>query len=146
MPSMPHSMPHMPPIGCDELVLIPIVSFIVYITHGHSSYLCICKNFRPYLPFKDLAYEIKSKFCWLMFFKGLKLRFELEKLNKKFILDLAKFQVNFSLIDFNFYFLNNFKMNLNFNFIKFPTKSKINALNSTLTCFRIQSYNIKFKS
>jgi len=120
------------------------------VLHGHSSYLRICKIFGLFLSFKDfilfykdLACEIDSNFCWLMFFGKLKLRFELEKLSNKFILDLAKFQVDFSLEDFNFYFSNNFKMNLDFNFIKFPAphpselpfikfpaKSRINALNT----------------
>ena len=52
----------------------------VCITHGHSSYLCICENFGLFLPFKDsllfyknLTYEINLFFCRLMFFEAPKL-------------------------------------------------------------------------
>ena len=140
--------PFMPSQGCDELILIPIMPH-AYLTHGHSSYLHVCKFFGLYLlvtdflpSYKNLAYKINLIFYWFKFFEALKLRFELEKLINKFILDLAKFQVNFLLEDFNFYFLNDFKMNLDFKFIKFPVpylskltfikfpmKSRIHALN-----------------
>jgi len=73
----------------------PIMPFYAYSTHGHSSYLHVCKIFGLFLSFKDftsfykdLACEIDSNFCWLMFFGELKLRLELEKLSNKFILDL----------------------------------------------------------
>ena len=122
--------------------------YYVCIPHGHFSYLRVCNIFGPFLSFKDfilfykdLACEIDLNFCWLMFFGELKLRFELEKLSNKFILNLAKFQVDFTLEDFNSYFSNDFKMNLNFKsikfpaphpselpFIKFPAKSRINTL------------------
>ena len=55
-----------------------------------------------------------------MFFEALKLKFELEKVNNKLILDLDEFQVNFLPKDFNIYFSNNLKMNLDFKSIKFP--------------------------
>ena len=135
------------PSRYDDSFLISIM-YYVCMPHGHFSYLRVCNVFGHFLPFKDLilfykdlACEIDSNFCWLMFFGELKLRFELEKLSNKFILDLAKFQVDFTLEDFNFYFLNNFKMTLDFKFIKFPAphpsellfikfpaKSRINAL------------------
>jgi len=95
--------------------------YYVCIPHGHFSYLWVCNvfellfSFTDFIPFyKDLAYEIDLIFYWLIFFKALKLRFELEKLNNKFILDLERFQVRFSPKDFNLYFLNDFKMNLDF--------------------------------
>ena len=85
-----------------------------------------------FLPFKDflssyknLAYEINLIFSWLMFSEALKLKFELEKVNNKFILDLDKFQVNFSPKDFNIYFSHDLKMNLDFKSIKFPVISRI---------------------
>jgi transposase InsO family protein len=119
--------PSMPFLGCDEIFLIPIMLFYVCSNHGHFSYLQVCMNFGLSLPFtdflsfyKNLAYEIDSKFCWLMFFEALKLKFELETNSNKFILDLGKIQVSFSLMNFNFYFSNDLKMNLDFKFIKFP--------------------------
>ena len=60
-----------------------------------------------------------------MSFKALKMKFELEKVNNKFILDLGKFQVSFSSKDFNFYLSHDLKMNLNFKSIKFPMISRI---------------------
>jgi hypothetical protein len=115
-------------LGCDDIFLIPIMLFYVCSNHGHFSYLRVCKIFRPFLPskdflpsYKDLAYEIDSIFCWLKSFKALKLSIELETISNKFILDLGKIQVNFSLMNFDFYFSNNFKMNLDFKSIKFPT-------------------------
>ena len=116
----------MPLPGCDELILIPIM-YYVCIPHGHFSYLQVCIVSGLFLPFKDflssyknLAYEIKLIFCWLMFSEALKLKLELEKVNNKFILDLDKFQVNFSPKDFNFNFSHDLKMNLDFKSIKFP--------------------------
>ena len=103
--------PPMPSQGCDEFILIPIMPHYAYLTHGHSSYLHVCKIFGLYLlatdflpSYKDLTYEFNLNFYWLMFFEALKLRCELEKIRNKFILDLDKFQVNFLLEDFNFYF------------------------------------------
>jgi hypothetical protein len=136
------------PPGCDDTFLIPIMPFYVCSNHGHSSHIFVCiaiglfLSFTDFLSFyKNLAYEIDSKFCWLMFFEALKLRFELEKISNKFILDLGKIQVNFSLMNFDFYFSNDFKMNLDFKsikfpapypselpFIKFPAKSRKSAL------------------
>jgi hypothetical protein len=136
------------PLGCDDTFLIPIMPFYVCSNHGHSSYIFFCISIGLFLSFtdfllsyKNLAYEIDSKFCWLMFFDALKLRFELEKISNKFNLDLDKFQVSFPLKHFNFYFSYDFKMNLDFKsikfpapylselpFIKFPAKSRKSAL------------------
>ena len=55
-----------------------------------------------------------------MFFEALKLKFELEKVNNKFLLDLDKFQASFLPKDFIFYFSHDLKMNLDFKSIKFP--------------------------
>ena len=100
----------MPFPGCDELILIPIMYFVC-ILHGHSSYLPVCNFFGLLLCFKDslpsyknLVHKIDLNFCWIMFFEAFKLRIELGKIRNKFILDLDKFQVNFLLEDFNFYF------------------------------------------
>ena len=101
------------------------------IAHRLSSYLCICKNFVLFLPFndllpfyKDLAYEIDSNLCGLMFFEAPKLKTGIGIFNKKFILDLERFQIKFSLKDFIFQLQNILKMNLDFNLdfksIKFP--------------------------
>ena len=116
----------MPFLGCDELVLIPIMYYVCTF-HGHFSYLRFCNLSGPFLPFKDflssyknLAYEINLIFFWLMFSEALKLKFDLEKVNNKFLLDLDKFQVNFSPKDFNIYFSHDLKMNLDFKSIKFP--------------------------
>ena len=83
---------HMLTLGSDENILIPIM-YYVCISHGHFSYLRVCNLSGPFLFFKDflssyknLAYEINLIFFWLMFSEGLKLKFELEKVNNKFIL------------------------------------------------------------
>jgi hypothetical protein len=81
--------------GYDDFFLIPIMPFYVCSNHGHSSYIFVCIGlflfFTDFLSFyKNVAYEIDSKFCWLMFFEALKLRIELETISNKFILDLVK--------------------------------------------------------
>ena len=110
-PSYAPYAPFMLSLGCDELILIPIMPHYAYLTHRHSSYLRICKIFGLYLlvtdflsSYKNLAYKINLIFYWLKFFEALKLRSELEKLGNKFILDLAKFQINFLLEDLQFLF------------------------------------------
>ena len=140
--------PPMPSQGYDNFFLIPIMPFYVCSNHGHSSYIFVCISLGLFLSFtdflsfyKNLAYKIDSKFCWLKFFEALKMKFQLETISNKFILDLGKIQVNFSLMNFDFYFSNDFKMNLDFKsikfpapyltelpFIKFPAKSRKSAL------------------
>ena len=91
----------------DTLVICTFVIFL--------DFFYLLKTF-----YKSLAYEINLIFCWLMSFKAFKMKFELEKVNNKFILDLGKFQVSFLSKNLNFYLSHDLKMNF-------------------------QSYNIRFK-
>ena len=59
-PSYAPYAPPMPSQGCDELVLIPIMPHYAYLTHGHSSYLHICKFFGLYLLVTDFLHSYKN--------------------------------------------------------------------------------------